>query len=203
MIFVAIKKQWYEIVTPKEFGEKVIGDTMSTDPKNLIGRKVTVSMLDLSKDFSKFYMKLQFRIEGVNGQKAHTRLVGHDCTRERIYRMVQRHVKRVDVIQDVVTKDGVKARIKTVFVLIKKVNTSKKNATRKKARETIDAVAKETTFLDLINMIIAGELQQKIRKDSSKISTIGNIEIRRSYILPEKKKEEQPAEELEAKEIVA
>ena len=191
MTYMPRKKQWYEIVTPKEFGEKVIGDTMATDPKNLIGRKVTVSMLDLLKDFSKFYLKLQFQIDTVNGSKAYTKLIGHDCTRERIYRMVQRHVKRVDVIQDVVTKDNIKVRVKTVFVLIKKVNTSKKNAARKKARETIDTVAKGINFLDLINMITAGELQQTIRKDCRKICTMGNIEIRRSEILQERKKEKK------------
>lgn len=195
---MAIKKRWYEIVTPKEFGEKVIGDTMSTDPKNLIGRKVVVSMLDLSKDFSKFYLKLQFQVDSVNGEKAYTKLVGHDCTRERIYRMVQRHVRRVDVIQDVVTKDNIKARIKTVFVLLKRVNTSKKDATRRKAREIIESAARDTNFTDLINLIIVGELQQKIRKDCKKICQMGNIEIRKSDILPDKK---QGAETTEAAEV--
>ncbi len=191
---MAIKKLWYEIVAPKDFGEKVLGDTMATDPKNLVGRKITVSMLDLSKDFSKFYLKLQFQVDNVAGQKAYTKLVGHDCTRERIYRMVQRHVKRVDAIQDVLTKDNVKVRVKTVFVLVRNVNTSKKGATRKKAKEIIEAVAKESSFSELINIIISGDLQQRIRKECSRICAVGNIEIRRSEIIRERTKAaEKPA----------
>lgn len=187
---MALKKQWYEIYSPKAFGEKMLGETPATDPKGLIGRRIVVSLLELSRDYSKFYIKLLFQIGDVQGNKAYTKLVGHDITRERIYRMVQRRVRRVDVIQDVVTKDGVKARIKTVFVLIRRIGTSIKSATRKMAKEIIEAQAKEKTFEELIRSIIAGELQQLVRKECFKISPLGNIEIRKSEILPEKKKEE-------------
>ena len=110
--------------------------------------------------------------------------------RERIYRMVQRRVHRVDVIQDVVTKENEKVRIKTVFVLIRHGGTSIKAATRQKAKEIIDAETKDKTFEDIVRSIIAGDLQQLIRKECSKISPIGNIEIRKSELLIEKKKAE-------------
>ena len=109
--------------------------------------------------------------------------------RERIYRMVQRRVRRVDVVQDVKTKDGLKIRIKTVFVLIRRVGTSIKSATRQKAKEIIEAEPKDKTFEDIVRSIISGELQQLVKKECSKVSTVGNIEIRKSEIIPEKKKE--------------
>ena len=195
---MALKKQWYEIISPKAFGEKVLGETLSSDPKNLIDRRMAVSLLELSRDYSRFYMKLIFQVDDVQGNKAHTKLVGHDIMRERIYRMVQRRVRRVDVIQDVRTKDDLKVRLKTVFVLIRRVGTSIKSATRQKAKEIIEAEVKEKTFEDIVRSIISGDLQQLVKKECSKISTIGNIEIRKSEIIPEKKKEttkvEVPAE---------
>ncbi len=192
---MALKKQWYEIISPKAFGEKTLGETPAADPKSLIGRRIAVSLLELSRDYQKFYIKLLFQVDSVQGTKAHTRVVGHDIMRERIYRMVQRRVRRVDAIQDVTTKDGAKVRIKTVFVLIRRVGTSIKSATRKKAKEIIDASAKEKTLEELIQMMILGELQQTIRKECSKISPLGNIEIRKSEIVPEKKKEPKKEEE--------
>jgi len=190
---MALKKQWYEIYAPKAFGEKMLGETPAAEPKALIGRKMAVSLLELSRDYAKFYIKLIFQVADIQGNKAYTKLVGHDIMRERIYRMVQRRVRRVDIVQDVITKDSVKIRIKTVFVLIRRVGTSIKSATRLKGREIIDAYAKEKTFDELMSAIISGELQQGVRKECSKISTVGNIEIRKSEVMPEKKKQEPEA----------
>lgn len=186
---MALKKQWYEIYTPKAFGEKMLGETPASDPKRLMGRRLYVSLLELSRDYSKFYIKLIFQVEDVQGNKAYTKLVGHDIMRERIYRMVQRRVRRVDLIQDITTKDSVKVRIKTVFVLIRRIGTSIKSSARKKAKEIIEAYSKDKTFEEVIRGIISGELQQLVRKECSKISPLGNIEIRKSEIIREKKKE--------------
>lgn len=200
---MALKKQWYEIYAPKAFGEKLLGETPAADPKSLIGRKITVSLLELSRDYQKFYLKLTFQVADIQGSKANTKLVGHDIMRERIYRMVQRRVRRVDVIQDIVTKDNEKVRIKTVFVLIRRVGTSIKAATRQKAKEIIYAETKDKTFEDIIRSIISGDFQQLIRKECSKISPLGNIEIRKSELMTEKKKIESPIEVAESTEAVA
>lgn len=190
---MALKRQWYELYSPKAFGEKMLGETPANDPKSLIGRKIAVSLLELSRDYARFYIKLILQVGEVQGNKAFTKLVGHDIMRERIYRMVQRRVRRVDVIQDVMTKDNLKVRVKTVFVLIRRVGTSIKSATRQKARELIDAFAKEKSFEDLVRAVISGELQQLVKTECSKISALGNIEIRKSEILPVKKKAEVDA----------
>jgi len=203
---MAIKKQWYEIIAPKMFGEKVVGETLAVEPKQLIGRKIETNLVELSNDFSKFYVKLHFQISSVDGNKAYTKLVGHNVMRERIYRMVQRRVRRVDVIQDVVTKDNVNIRIKTVYVLIKRVNSSIKTATRKTARAYIDKVAKETDSEDLMNMIIAGDLQREVRKEINKIYPAANLEIRKTEIMStmpdvEKKKTRKKKEEAQTETV--
>ena len=179
---MAIKKQWYEIMSPKLFGEKVVGETLAVDPKNLIGRKVAVSLMEVSRNYSKFYIKLDLQIDRVEGGKAFTKFVGHDIMRERVYRMVQRHGRRVDVVQDVTTKDGKKVRIKTVFMLIKRVGKSTKDAARKMAKDMVDDMAKEMTFEEMINSIIAGDIQHDIRKECTKIYPIGSIEIRKTEL---------------------
>ncbi len=184
---MAVKKQWYEIVAPAMFGEKVLGETLSSDPKGLVGRKIDVSLIELSKDFSKFYFKINFQVDKVEGNKATTKLVGHECMRERIYRMVQRHGRRVDVVQDITTKDGKKIRVKTVFMLIKRVGKAKKDITRKIARDIVDKVGKESTFDELVSDIIAGDLQHEIRAECNKAYPIGSIEIRKTEFAPQKK----------------
>ncbi len=184
---MAIKKQWYEIVAPKMFGEKVVGETLAVDPKSLLGRKVSVSLTELSRNYSQFFIKLELQIDRIEGSRAFTKFVGHDIMRERVYRMVQRHGRRIDVIQDVTTKDGVRLRIKTVFMLIRRVGTSMKNAARSVAKDFIEEAAKKTKFEDLVDMIIKGDLQRQLHRECSKVYPVGNMEVRKTEILKEKK----------------
>ncbi|MCX6815797.1 MAG: 30S ribosomal protein S3ae [Candidatus Aenigmarchaeota archaeon] len=184
---MALKKQWYEIVAPKMFGEPVIGETLAVEPKHLIGRVLEVNLLEVIKDYSKFYIKLNLRIDKVEGQKAFTKIIGHDTMTERIYRMVQRHGRRVDVVNDVTTKDGLKVRVKTVFVLLKRVGTSMKDATRAVAKKQVQEIVEKMTFEDLINAVIKGSLQSEIRKTCNKVYPVAGIEIRRTQLLGEKK----------------
>ena len=180
---MAVKKQWYDIIAPKMFGEKVVGETMAVEPKQLIGRTLEVNLIEMIQDYSKFYIKMKLRIDRIEGQKAFTKLVGHDTMTERVYRMVQRHGRRVDVVQDLATKDGVKVRVKTVFVMLKRVGTSMKDATRKVAKEAVDEVLKDCTFEDLVEMVISGELASIVRKACNKVYPVASIEIRKTEVL--------------------
>lgn len=180
---MALKKQWYDIVAPKMFGENVIGETIAADPKQLAGRTLEVSLMEVTKDYSKFYVKLRLKVDKIDGAKAYTKFVGHSCTRERVYRMVQRRVRKVECIQDVKTTDDKKLRIKTVFVLIKRVNTSVKSVAREKAKVMIEDAASKSSFEDFVLMMVKGELQSTIRKEIGKIYPIGDIEIRKTEVL--------------------
>ena len=171
-------------MAPEMLGSGVIGETMAADSRQLAGRKIDVSLMDISRNYSKFFVKVRLQIDKIDGNKAHTKLIGHDVLRERVYRMVQRHGRRVDVVQDVTTKDGSRVRVKTVFMLIKRVGASTKNATRKVARGMVEEAAGKATFEEFINSIISGDLQHKIKKDASKAYPIGSIEIRRTELLP-------------------
>ncbi len=190
---MAVKKQWYEIVAPKLFEEKVIGETLAVEPKHLMGRKLILNMMDLSRDYSNFYIKVHFQVDRIEGSRAYTKFVGHDIMRERIYRMVQRRNRRVDCIQDVVTKDGVKVRIKIVFTLIRRVNTAIKGATRAKCREALERTVSEADFDELTKMIISGKLSAGLRKDITKIYPVNALEVRKSEVFEERKKVEVAA----------
>ena len=186
---MALKKQWYDIVAPKMFEERVIGETLASDGRNLVGRTVEVSLLELAKDFSKFYIKLHFRVDRVEGSKAYTVFVGHDVLRERIYRMVQRRTRRVDIIRDITTKDGAKLRVKAMLILTRRVNTSIKDAVRTTAASLIDTTIANSTLDDFVKLLISGELQATVRRECNKISPVGNVELRKSEFVREHKKE--------------
>ena len=55
------EKQWYTIMTPKDFGDQEIGTTPARDPELLVKRRVESSLRELTGDFSKQYIKLFLR----------------------------------------------------------------------------------------------------------------------------------------------
>jgi len=180
---MALKKTWYEIVAPKMFGENVVGETLAVDAKQLIGRKIHISLMELGGDYNKFYVKLALQIERVDGTKAFTKFVGHDVMSERIYRMVQRRTRRVECIQEVKTKDGVKMNIKTVLILMRRVGTSIKSSARQKIEDVVKKISSEKTMEELIMMIISDELQKYIYDDARKIYPVSAIEVRKSEVI--------------------
>ena len=184
---MVVKKQWYEIVAPKMFDEKVIAETLAADPKELIGRTVQTSLAELDRPMSKFYIKLKFQITKTEGSKAYTEFVSHSVMYERIYRIVQRHMRRVDCVQDVVTKDGKKVRVKTIFVLVRRVNTKLKKVTRRQTHELVEKAVQGYTLEELLNAIINDDLQKSIRKELVKIYPVSVVEIRKTELFPEKK----------------
>ena len=180
---MALKKQWYEILTPKMFGEKAVNETLAADPNLLVGRTVEISLLDLMNNYSRFFVKLRFQIERIEGSKAYTKFVGHEVTTETVYRIVQRRMRRVDVVQEITTKDSQKVTVKTLFSLVRRVNTATKSAARKKVFSLIEEEAKNLDFEDFINSVIKGDLQKKLKRECSKIYPVGHLEIRKTVVL--------------------
>lgn len=179
---MAIKKNWYEIEAPIFFKGQIIGETPASDPKYLVGRTVSISLADLVQDAKRFYLKFNFRIVNVDG-KAKTIFTGHDVTYERIYRMVQRHSRRIDCIQDAELADGARIRVKTILVIPKLVSTSVKDSVRKKMKSAVEKVLSSSTTENFMRMLIDGSLQSAIREECKKVYPVGPIEIRKSEVL--------------------
>ncbi len=180
---MAVKKTWYEVIAPKMFGEVVVGQTPAFEPKNLIGRNIKVNLTELGNEYSKFYMKMVFKIDNVDGTKAHTKFVGHDVTSERIYRMVQRRTRRVDCITDVTTSDGQKIRLKVIAILVRRVGTSTKDLARAKIKGTMEKFVSGITLEALVQSILNDEFQKIIREETKKIYPVGAVEVRKSELM--------------------
>ena len=188
---MAAKKDWYQIKAPELFGSRVIGETITSDPKTLVGRRMESGLMDLTGDFSRYHMKLEFQVTGVEGHNLNTRFIGHDILNDQIYRMVRRHTRRVDSIDIVRTKDGASIRMKSIAILLRRVNTSIKKTTRQKMSEIIQKTCSEMTLDDIIKAMISGQIQNAIGNELRKIYPVGGVEIRKSELILREKKHHQ------------
>src|SRR5207237_9825569 len=115
---------------PEMFNKQVLGETPTDTPDKLVGRVTEVTVQDLTGDFSKMHIKLQFRVSQVQGQDALTQFVGHDMTSDYIRRLTRRKRTRTDLTVDVVTKDHWNVRVKPMAMTDRSLPTRQPRAIR-------------------------------------------------------------------------
>jgi small subunit ribosomal protein S3Ae len=179
-------KETYTIISPKVFGEREIGVTFASEPKQLIGREVILSALELTENVSKYYLKFLFKINRVEGDKAFTEFHGTECLQDYISRMVVRKVRRIDTIQDLLTKDKIKLRVKSICVLSRKAKSSVQKNVSNKIKEVIKQEVESKNLDDFVRSLISDEIKSKVLIEARKIYPIKNFEIRKVEVLPVK-----------------
>ncbi|MDI6798836.1 MAG: 30S ribosomal protein S3ae [Candidatus Aenigmarchaeota archaeon] len=177
------KKDWFVIVAPKMFGEKEIGKAMVSDPGSLMGRRVVLNLAELTNNFAKYYMKFAFRIKRIEGNRAFSEFDGSECLRDYISRMVLRRVKRIDAIQDLQTKDGIRIRVKSLMIASRRMKSSIEKKMRREIEEMIKKEVESSTLEDFVKKIINDKIKNKVLKEARKIYPVRNFEIRRTEVL--------------------
>ena len=175
-------KQWCDILAPKYFGNKVLGQTLAVEPAKTVGKVIEASLVELTGEASKYYMIVSFKIKNAEGSKLITDFAGHTCTKDFVARVVQIGTERIDTNNVVTLKDG-KVRVKTIAV----TNGPVRHGVEKKLRSTIqDMIVKELsemTVESFVKNMITGVIQKKIRKDINKIYPLRQFEFTASKIL--------------------
>lgn len=181
-------KEWYNIIAPDIFGNTKIGETISADSDNLIGRKMEITVRELIGDFTKMHIKLKFQIYDVKGTDAHTRFIEQNLTSDYLRRLIRRRHSKTDVRVVAITKDGHEAIIKAIGVAERRIQTSQKSALRKRISEKIEQLTKEMSMGEFVRKIVTGEVQKEITRYCRVVYPLKKVEIRRIEVkkFPEK-----------------
>ncbi len=175
-------KKWYRVFVPETFGRVEIGDTISADPENMIGRVMTATLGEVMQDYSKSHIKMKFRINSVAGDAAHTEFVGHEVTRDYLRSLVKRRASRIDTILPLITKDGKKLRVTVVCLTLSRVDRSQAHAIRQAVAQQMLARAAASYFDTLVKEIMSGDAARDIFKIVKTIYPIRRVEIIKSRL---------------------
>ena len=173
------EKSWYTIKTPVAFEDKEIGETPAKDADLVIGRTVEVTMRELTGDFSKQYIKLQFEVDNVSGNIANTKFTGHKTTTDYVRSMIRRGTSRIDAPVIVTTQDDRKLKLHILAVTTRRAKSSQ----QKFMRETIKNVAAEKSFDNLVETCVNGKLASEVYHNAKKIYPLKRVEIIKSKVL--------------------
>jgi small subunit ribosomal protein S3Ae len=172
------KKRWFEIIAPKEFKSKRIGETLAIEPNEIIGRKLRVNLMNLIDDFRRQGVSVHFRVVSVTDNSAICKTTGYDLLRSHVRRLVRKGSSKMDDSFIVEAKDGLKFRIKPFVVSRHKLNDSSISSIRKKTSEFFKNRIREADSEDVFGAIVRGKLQRELRSNLMKICPIGACEIK-------------------------
>ena len=176
------QKKWYTLVVPEVFGNVELKETLADDPNKLIGRKVKMTLADIINDWSKQNIKLFFKIERVEGDKAYTRFDSHELTRDYLRSLVRRRTSMIYGNFVVTTADGYKVRVKPYAFTLKRIQTTKKEKIRAIMKEITENSAKKLEFNQFIQAVVLGKLASDIYKEARLISPLRRVEIGKTQL---------------------
>jgi len=128
------------------------------------------------------HIKLQFRVNHVQGQDALTQFVGHDMTSDYIRRLTRRKRTRTDLTVDVVTKDGWNVRVKPMAITDRRIQTSKQRVIRTIMAKLVSDVAAKQSIGEFVKGIINGDLAKTIALGCKPIHPVSRVEVRKSEV---------------------
>ncbi|MBW3017109.1 hypothetical protein KY316_01950 [Candidatus Woesearchaeota archaeon] len=186
------KKNWIEIVSPKQFGYKTVGETPAYEAGQTIGRTLSVNLSRLAGDIKKQNVNVTLQIVDVKDNKAQTVVKNVILQTGSIRRMVRPGTSRLDDSFSCRTKDGKRTRIKTLFVTRARVKGSVKRTLRKEAMNFLKKEIEKSTFDEFVGKLVSFSVQKELKDILTKVYPLKTAQIQ--WFGYEKEKIEKPVE---------
>jgi small subunit ribosomal protein S3Ae len=179
-------KHWFKVRAPGLFQHVELGETVATEPEQVIGRTLETTLPELSggADSGKAHIKLRFRIERLGGDGvAEARFIGHDLTSDYVRRLARRKRSKIDLALTVTTKDGVQIILKPVAVGEQRLQTRLRAELRHKMVSILMEEAAKRSSPEFVREMLQGELSKVLAHGLKTLYPLKKIEIRRSEVL--------------------
>jgi small subunit ribosomal protein S3Ae len=191
-------KHWYKVRAPGLFQHAEIGETMASEPEQVVGRTLETTLQEVSggADIGKAHIKLRFQIDRISGDNfAESRFIGHELTSDYVRRLARRKRSKIDTSLLVTTKDGVQIVLKPVAVGEQRLQTRLRAVLRAKLRSLLTEEAAQKTAPEFVREMLQGELGKLLAHGLKTLYPLKKIEIRSSIVLGVIADEAPPATE--------
>ena len=177
------RKEWYDIILPRYFGETKVGETPSDDPDKVMGRIFETTLATITGDFSQEYIKMYFQVYELEGHTARTVFKGHEYLRDYLRSLVRRRSTKVDGFYRVYTKDGYRIKIVVTAMTQRRIQTSHEFAIRKIMQEIVEEKAENLTFDQLAHEMVLGKLASDVYNRAKNVTSLRHVGVRKSELL--------------------
>ena len=177
------KKEWCLITADKLFNNVILGESYLSSPSEMIGRYITVNLMQITNDSKSQNINLKFFISRIDNNKGIGDVIGYEIMPSNIRRLVRKEKKKVELSFVCTTSDNVKVRIKPIMIIKKDTKGSTETALRKHSHDFIVKTIAKLNYSDMILDIIEYKLQDAVKSSLRKIYPLKQFDIRQMYIL--------------------
>ena len=179
------RKEWYDIILPRYFGETKVGETPAEEEKLLNGRVFETTLAQITGDFSQEYIKMYFQVTGTEDHKATTVFKGHEYLRDYLRSLVRRRSTKVDGIYRITTTDGYKVKVIVTALTQIRIKSSQEHEIRALMTGIIEEKAKTLTFDQLAHEMVLGKLASDIYSQAKNVTALRHVGVRKSELISE------------------
>jgi len=177
------RKEWYDIILPRYFGETKVGETPSDDPEKVMGRVFETTLAAITGDFSQEYMKMYFQVNELEGHTARTVFKGHEYLRDYLRSLVRRRSTKIDGFFRVFTRDGYRVKVVVTAMTQRRIKTSQEFAIRKIMEKIVKEKAESLTFDQLAHEMVLGKLASDVYNLAKNVTSLRHVGVRKSELL--------------------
>jgi small subunit ribosomal protein S3Ae len=187
------EKRWYTVLAPEQFDRAEIGQTVTTEPDQALGRTIETTLADLRNDASGNNTKLKFKITETASDTAYTEFIKHEMTRDYMRSLVRRGSSKVAAYVTALTTDDYRVQVQPVALTTKSADESQEKAIRRTMIDIVESAATERTFENLSDSVVGGRLSSAIYNEAKTIYPLRRVEVQKMTL--EARPEEVAAEE--------
>ncbi|MDP7180248.1 MAG: hypothetical protein QF824_03185 [Candidatus Woesearchaeota archaeon] len=171
-------KKWFQIIAPKLLRENPLGETLANEPNELIGKTVSVNLMNLINDSKKQNINIKFQIKSIKEDKALTEIIGYEIIPASLKRLIRKGKKRVDISFICHTSDNKRIRVKPILLIKITTKGSTETSLRKETVDFLTKTLKKSSYEDILNGLVSHKLQSFLKSHLRKIYPLGICEIR-------------------------
>jgi small subunit ribosomal protein S3Ae len=179
-------KHWFKVRAPGLFQHSELGETMASEPEQVVGRTLETTLQELSggADIGKAHIKLRFRIDRVSGEHvAEATFIGHVLTSDFVRRLARRKRSKIDLSLKVTCKDGVEIIVKPVAVGEQRLQTQLRTELRHRLETILKEEAAQKSAAEFVREMLQGDLSKLLAQGVRTLYPLKKIEIRCSEVL--------------------
>ena len=171
-------KKWVQIVSSKEFGNNIIGETYVDDPQKSIGNVVEINLMFVSNDPKRQSNNTKFKITSYNDNILHTEFIGYYIQKAQLKRLARTGKDKFEDSFNYTTKDNLKIKVKPIMITRSKCIKSKISDMRKASRSFMSELCKKMEYSELVKELVSGNLAKEMRNKVNKAGPIGTLIVK-------------------------
>ena len=191
------KRQWFQIIAPKQFENVVLGETLVYEPQAMMGKTLSHNLMNLTSDPKKQNINIHFKIVEVQGDKGITSIIGYEIVPSSVKRFVRRNSEKMDLSFTCETADNVSVRVKPLVITKADVKGSVAAKMRNLIVQFLIKSIKKMSYDGVVNDLISHKIQSLMRENFYKMYPLKVCEIR--YFGVEQREHQQEAKAEDAK----